>query len=68
MASLNDHMTAQEAADRLGYTVQHVRRLLRDGGLDGAKVGRDWLVLKTSVADYASRQANLSLPLERSES
>lgn len=64
MTALDDHITAQQAADRLDYTVQHVRRLLREGRLAGSKVGRDWLVLETSVEEYATRRANLTLPLE----
>lgn len=65
MASLDGHITAQEAADRLEYTVQHVRRLLREGDLNGTKIGRDWIVVEGSVMDYATRRENLNLPLER---
>lgn len=64
MTSLDDHITARQAADHLDYTVQHVRRLLRQGELSGSKVGRDWLVLESSVEEYATRRTNLNLPLE----
>lgn len=64
MARLDDHITAQEASERLGYTVQHVRRLLREGELEGTKIGRDWVVVEESVAEFATRRENLNLPLE----
>lgn len=62
MTSLDDHITVRQAADRLDYTVQHVRRLLRQGELSGSKVGRDWLVLESSVEEFANRRANLNPP------
>lgn len=67
MPSFNEHITAQEAAERLDYTVQHVRRLLRNGDLEGRKIGRDWLVGQTSVAEFAMKRENLHLPLDGAE-
>lgn len=64
MAGLEGHITSKEAAERLGYTVQHLRRLLRQGAIEGRKVGRDWMVRERSVKDFASRKENLSLPLD----
>ena len=58
-------LTSMEAARRLGYTVQHVRRLIRQGSLHGQKLGRDWVVEERSVAQMLRRRENLALPFER---
>lgn len=34
------------------FHVEHVRRMLREGDLQGAKMGKTWLVLKASVEKY----------------
>lgn len=61
------YITSGEAAHRLGYTIQHVRRLIRQQRLEGLKLGRDWLVLSASVDAWASRTEYLDLPLEPTE-
>lgn len=58
-----DMLTSRQAADLLGYTVQHVRRLVRSGTLRGIKHGRDWVVEKTSVEQYLADRENIRLPL-----
>ena len=60
-------LSSLEAAARLGYTVQHVRRLIRQGSLVGSKLGRDWLVEETSVDRLLAQRANLSLSLDLDE-
>jgi len=52
----DDYVTTQEAADILGYTVQHARLLFREGRLRAAKFGRDWLVPRRDLAQYLARQ------------
>lgn len=37
-------LSVEDAADRLGISERHTRRLLADGKLRGCKVGRYWLV------------------------
>lgn len=37
-------LTAQEAADRLGYNVKHLYRLLNSGKVKGQRVGHIWLI------------------------
>ena len=37
-------LMAQEAADRLGYTVKHLYRLLNSGKVKGQRVGHIWLI------------------------
>lgn len=61
MMVMDDTLTAGEAAERLGYTVQHVRRLLREGRLRGTKVGRDWVVLDEAVKEFAGHRENFQL-------
>jgi len=60
----DDDLTSGEAAEQLGYTVQHVRRLIREGKLAGVKLGRDWIISTDSVHRYQADQNNLDLPLE----
>jgi hypothetical protein len=45
------------AAEALGITPAGVRWALRTGRLGGRKVGRQWLVADTDIADYRNRQA-----------
>lgn len=61
---MTDLITSADAAEQLGYTVQHVRRLVRQGTLVGVKMGRDWVVEQSSVQDLLARRENLSLALE----
>lgn len=51
-ANLQRYLTSRHAAAQLGYTVQHTRLLIRNGKLEAAKFGRDWLVARESVAQY----------------
>ncbi len=46
------YLCTQDAAALLGYTVQHTRLLIRQGKIQAAKLGRDWLVVRESVAQY----------------
>lgn len=58
-----EHIPTGEAARLLGYSVQHVRRLVREGKLRGSKLGRDWLVERASVGRFLAEQHELVLPL-----
>jgi excisionase family DNA binding protein len=62
-----DLVTSEEAANALGYTVQHVRRLARAGRLQGRKLGRDWLIFQESVARFLAERASRPLPFELAE-
>jgi excisionase family DNA binding protein len=59
------YMSSGDAAERLGYTIQHVRRLLKQHRLEGFKLGRDWVVLSSSVDAWAKRDEFLDLPFSR---
>ena len=51
-------MTTREAAEDLGYTMQHTRLLIRQGKIEASKFGRDWLVVRESVVEYKVGQEN----------
>lgn len=56
-------VSTEEAARQLQYTPQHVRRLVREGRLQGEKVGRDWIVLANSIDEHQLARENMDLPL-----
>lgn len=41
--------TVQEAAEKLGYHPDHLRRLLRAGRVEGERIGQVWLVDQAEV-------------------
>lgn len=60
-------LTSAEVARRLDFTVQHVRRLVREGRLKGQKFGRDWMIPETSVDAFIASRVNAELPLNETE-
>lgn len=57
MTSEADLLTVPEATKYLGHTVQHTRLLIRQGKLTGYKIGRDWMVPRSAIADYNMRRS-----------
>lgn len=53
---MSDYISAKEAAAQLGYHVKHVYRLLREGKLQGQRIGGGWVVSVLSVAQAKARQ------------
>jgi len=49
---LNNHISVQGAASYSGYSLQYVRRLLRNGKVEGTKIGQSWLVDKGALDLY----------------
>jgi excisionase family DNA binding protein len=49
---LNNHISMQVAASYSGYSLQYLRRLLRNGKLAGIKIGQLWLVEKGNLDIY----------------
>ena len=49
---LNNLVSVKVAAEWSEYKVQYIRRLLRNGDLDGEKIGHVWLVSIASLASY----------------
>ena len=59
MPDLTDYVTTQEAAEQLGYHIVHVRRMLREGDLQGQKVGYMWFIAKKSIDQYIEKTAGM---------
>ena len=59
-----EFVTCQDAAQALGYTTQHVRRLVRHGKLEGLKIGRDWVISQVSVDEFLAGRENYHLALD----
>ena len=49
------YITSKEVAEKLGMSHSHMRLLLRQGEIQGIKIGRDWLVEDDSV-DYKRKR------------
>ena len=54
-----ERITTTQAAELMGYDYAHVRLLLRQGKLQGMKMGRDWLVKKKSALVYTQEMEKL---------
>jgi len=52
MPDIEDFFTTQEAADKLGFTLQGVSKLIRQKKLIAVRVGKMYLVSKNSVKVY----------------
>ncbi len=59
MPDLSEFMTVQDAALKLGFHVNHVRRMRREGDLTGIKFGASWFITKKSVEEYIEKTAGL---------
>ena len=57
MPDLNEFITTEEAAEKLKYHVEHVRRMMREGSIAGQKIGRTWLVRREALDIYMRRTA-----------
>ena len=49
---LEKHISVKAAAECSGYSIQYLRRLLRDGLLEGTKIGQVWLIEMASFDRY----------------
>lgn len=52
MSSRPALLTTQQVAKLLGYTLQHVRLLIRQGKLSAFKLGRDWVIRNDEVERF----------------
>ncbi|MBT4843488.1 MAG: excisionase family DNA-binding protein [Anaerolineae bacterium] len=53
---LNNHKSVQVAAKYSGYSLQYLRRLLRNSKIEGIKIGQLWLI-DISALDIYIEQA-----------
>ena len=52
---LNNHISVQVAASYSGYSLQYLRRLLRNSKIEGIKIGQLWLVDKGALDIYIEK-------------
>jgi excisionase family DNA binding protein len=52
---LEKHISVKAAAEFSGYSSQYLRRLLRNGCLEGIKIGQVWLIKLASFESYLRR-------------
>jgi excisionase family DNA binding protein len=52
-------ITTKEAAELTSYNATHVRWLIREGRIEGRKFGRDWMVQRQSLEEYAEEMKKL---------
>ena len=55
---LNNYISVQVAGKYSGYSLQYLRRLLRNGSLEGIKIGQLWLVDKGTLDVCLKRVRN----------
>jgi excisionase family DNA binding protein len=60
MPDLTEYIETSQAAEKLHYHVEHVRRMMREGSLQGIKIGRTWLVQRKSLDEYVAKTAQMS--------
>ena len=60
MPDLNEFMTTDEAAKKLGFHVKSIPKMLRDEILQGERFGRAWLVSRKSVDEYLKKTKGMS--------
>ncbi|MFZ5884613.1 MAG: helix-turn-helix domain-containing protein [Chloroflexota bacterium] len=55
MPDLEEFMTTREAAEKLGFHVKSIPKMVRDNILEGVRFGRSWLVSRKSVEEYLKK-------------
>ena len=60
MPDLAEFMTTQEAAEKLGFHVKSIPKMVRDKILEGERFGRAWLVYRKSVQAYLDKTRKMS--------
>ena len=60
MPDLNEFISTEEAAEKLKYQVEHIRRMMRAGSIAGLKIGRTWLVRREALDSYMKRTATMA--------
>jgi excisionase family DNA binding protein len=53
---LDDLLSLSEAAEYSGLSATHLRLLVRNGDLQGRKIGRDWVTTKLAIDQYLSKE------------
>jgi excisionase family DNA binding protein len=58
-SDLGKYVTTKRAAELSGYDATHVTWLVREGRVEGRKLGRDWLIDRESLEEYADQMKRL---------
>ncbi|HQF62498.1 MAG TPA: helix-turn-helix domain-containing protein [Anaerolineaceae bacterium] len=63
-----DFLTTRQAGEILGVTIERILALIHAGRLPAQKVGRDWLIKASDLANFSRRrQGNYKLSAEQIE-
>ena len=49
-------ISVTEASRISGLSTSHLRKLLREGQIEGVKIGRNWLTTEEAVQDYLKQE------------
>jgi excisionase family DNA binding protein len=60
MPDLAEFWTTQEVSEKLELSIRAVNRLVASKRLDGIKIGRMYLITRTSVKDYQEKTKGMS--------
>lgn len=60
MPDLDEFMTTQETAEKLGFHVKTIPMMVRNKTLAGIRFGRAWLVSRKSVQEYLQKTEGMS--------
>jgi excisionase family DNA binding protein len=52
MMTVSDHISVHDAAQLLGRSTEQVRRYLREGKLEGARIGGQWFIDRTALERF----------------
>ena len=55
----DDWITTKEAAEISGYHIKYVRRLIKDGKVNGQLWGRSWMVSRSSLLAHIRKAEKL---------
>lgn len=48
----HDYIPLSEASKITGYTIDHLRRLIQKGKMQGERIGRNYVTTRPAVQDY----------------
>lgn len=54
--TMDGYVTVDEAARRLGRSIEQVRRYLREGTLAGQRIGQQWFIEEEALAAWRPRR------------
>lgn len=55
---MSEFYTPDEIAEKIKVSEQTVRRYLRDGKLEGFKIGNNWRITEKNFLDFIENQAS----------